>query len=338
MRTLYPYRTLAGDVTLTLGEPITDGGAARGSWRDPDVRVIDMSNLERRGWDTATFPIELIGPPSELRDRIADGGAPSAHVVVHCGYSNGRQAVELVPDHEGARWHGELSLDRPFWFGRLEVLGYITDSVEVGDNRVIGVADRWQVQLDDLPRSPVSGALTVVWRNFDDKDVEPAVLATVRGEPYYHLLDPNEPVLFLNSAFPGLEPLLRDRVRRPSTEQALHDQVRAAIATKFFIAAANAALAGVRREEGEPPEWPESEWQSELLQALFHRVYPKKSSDDALAETVAMLDSDDGAGQVQAMLINAVDQHVGSSRLLRLSINRLGLEPGADHDQPDEEE
>jgi hypothetical protein len=249
---------------------------------------------------------------------------------------SGRQAVDLEPDGDGTRWRGEIALDRPFWFGRIEVTGFITDTVGVGDNRIIGAANRWQLQLDDLPRSPVHGALTVVWRNFDDKDVDPSVLATMRGEPYYHFLDPNEPVLFLNVAFPGLEPLLRDRLRRPAAEQALHDQVRSTIATKFFIAAANTALSGVHQDEGEPPEWPDSDWQAELLQALFHRAFPKKSSDDALAETIAMLKSDDGAGQVQAMLISAVDQHVGSSRLLRLSISRLGLEPEAERQQEEQ--
>ena len=336
MRTLYPYAVLAGDVIMTLGEPMTDGDIARGSWRDADARIVDLSNLERRSWASATIPVEVVGPPTELRDRRDDGSEPRAHVVVHCGFTNGRQAVELTPDGDGTRWRGEISLDRPFWFGRIEVMGYITDTADVGDNRIIGIADRWQLQLDDLPRSPVRGALTVVWRNFDDKDVDPPVLGTMRGEPYYHFLDPNEPVLYLNAAFPGLEPLLRDRSRRPAPEQALHDQVRATIATKFLVAAANAALSGVRQEEGEPPEWPDSDWQAELLQALFHRAFPKKSSDDALAEAIAMLGSDDGAGQVQTMLISAVDQHVGSSRLLRLSINRLGLEPEAEHDQEEE--
>lgn len=336
MRTLYPYRVLAGDVTMTLADPMTDGDIARGSWRDTDARVVDLSNLERRSWATATIPVELVGPPTELRDRRTDGHDPRAHVVAHCGFTNGRQTVGLEPNGDGSRWRGEIVLERPFWFGRIEVMGYITDTVDVGDNRIIGITDRWQLQLDDLPRSPVHGALTVVWRNFDDKDVDPPVLATMRGEPYYHFLDPQEPVLYLNVAFPGLEPLLRDRSRRPAPEQSLHDQVRATIATKFFVAAANAALAGVRQEDGESPTWPDSDWQTELLQALFHRAFPKKSSDDALAEAVAMLASYDGAGQIQAVLISAVDQHVGSSRLLRLSIGRLGLEPEADHELEEE--
>ncbi|MBW9205378.1 hypothetical protein KV097_05420 [Mumia sp. zg.B17] len=336
MRTVYPYPILAGDVTITLGHPTTDGDLARGSWRDPDARVVDMSNLERRNWSTVDIPVEMVGPPTELRDRIRDGGDPRAHVVVHCSFTNARQAFELAPDSDGSRWRGRISVDRPFWFGRISAAGYITDHVPAGKHRIVGIADSWHVYLDDLPRSPVRGALTVVWRDFDDRDVDPPVLTTVKGEPYYHFLDPNEPVLFLNAAFPGLEPLLRDRSHRPLGEQSLHDQVRATIATKFFLAAANAALGAVRHEDGEAPAWPDSDWQSDLLQTLFHHAYPKKSSDDALAEVMAMLDSDDGAGQVQSTLISAVDRHVGSSRLLRLGISRLGLEPEAEHEQEDE--
>src|SRR4051812_29423056 len=104
MRTIFPYPVLAGDVTMTLGEPRTDGDIARGHWRDADARIVDLSNLERRSWATATIPVELVGPPTELRDRRADGTEPRAHVVVHCGFTNGRQAVELDWDADGSRW------------------------------------------------------------------------------------------------------------------------------------------------------------------------------------------------------------------------------------------
>jgi hypothetical protein len=338
MRTIYPYETLAGDVTLALGDAETDGHAARGAWRDTDERVLDLSNLERAAWSTASIPVEVVGPPTELQERRAAGGNPTAHIVVQCGFTNTRQAYELTEDTDAARWRGEIHLDREFWFGRVEVSTYITDRVPTGEERVVGVADTWAVLLDDLPQSPVRGELTVVWRDFDDKDVDPPFLASAKGEPYYHFLDPHEPVLYLNVAFPGLEPLLRDRSgRRPAGEQALHDQVRVGIATKFLLAAANAALSSVGAEDGEPPSWPESDWQTELLESLLRRAYPKRAAEDALAEVVALLGTEDGAGQVQNLLISSVDQHVGANRLLKLSIKALGLEPEADIQGEDEQ-
>jgi hypothetical protein len=324
MRTLHPYPVLSGDVKLALAEPYADGEPARGAWRDLDGRTIDLTSLEKGGWATATIGVELVGPPSELEDRRRGGGAPQAHVLVHCGRTNARQSVTLVPDATGSRWRGEITLSRAFWFGRIEVSAHITDLV-AGERRLIGDAERWAIDLDDLPNSPLRGSLTVLWRNFELKDVEPAFLSASKGEPYFHFIDPDQPILFLNFGFEGLEPMLRDG-RRPQAEQALHDQVRSTIATKFFLAAANAALSGVRQEPDQPPEWPDSAWQRELLEVLFHRAFPRLSPNDALAHVIEMRRTEQGAGTVQNDLIGAVDHQVGSSRFLRRGIQLMGLD------------
>lgn len=338
MKTLYPYEILSGDVDLNVRDATTDGHPARGAFRDPDRLLIDLSNLERSNWLTATLPVEVVGPPTELSDLRSAGRDPLAHVLAECGHTNVRQSFPLREDPDTGRWVGELRLDRAYWFGRIDITAYITDRVDGHANRVIGRTALWQIILDDLPRSPVHGALTVIWKNFDLSDVEPAFLAHARGEPYYHFLDPSEPVLYLNSAFQGLEPVLRDRSsRRTAAEQALHDQVRVGIASKFLVAAANAALANVRKEEGELAEWPESDWQKELLQALLHRAQPKLAAQDALEEVLVMMRSEDGAGSVQNMLISAVDQQVGANRLLKLSIKNLGLEPDSETDTEEEQ-
>jgi hypothetical protein len=328
---VYPYKTLSGDVELVLSDVQTDGNPARGAFRDPEGLDVDLSNLERAAWATATLSVEVVGPPTELSERRNGGGAPVAHVLAQCGFTNVRQSFPLTEDPDTGRWIGVIRLDRDFWFGRVNVAAYISDRVEAHDYRLIGSAAQWQILLDDLPRSPVHGALSVIWKNFDLADVEPTFISRAKGEPYYHFLDPNEPVLYLNSAFPGLEPLLRDRTsRRTAAEQALHDQVRVGIASKFLVAAANTALANVRKEEGEPAQWPESPWQMELLQALLHRAYLKRASDDALEEVLALMRSENGAGSVQNLLISAVDQQIGANRLLKLSIKNLGLEPDSE--------
>lgn len=329
MREIYPYVPLSGDVTLQIGDVELDGLPA-GIWTDVAGRAIDLSNSERAKWTHLRAPVTLVGPPSELAERRANGGDPKAYVLVHCGFTNARQSVLLKPEGDGSRWVGNLELERAFWFGKIEVEAHVTDLVAPADVRRIGSADIWTLQLDDLPDAPISGALTVRWADFEDKEPKPPCLKEAAGEPYFHHIDPREPVLYLNSAFPGLEPLLRNGPRPPA-EQALHDQVRSAIAVKFFMAAASAALAALEDpEEGDVPEWPKSDWQKDLLEGLFRRMYPKRSAEDALAEVLTRLKTEDGAGAVQNMLIRAVDQQVGASRLLRSSIKSLGHKPEAD--------
>jgi len=325
MREVYPYETLGGDVALLVGDIEIDGQAAP-TWAENEGRQIDLSHPEKAGWKSLRVPVTVMGPPTELEARAKAGGAPRAHVVVQCGFTNARQSVALAPDGDGNRWIGDLEMDRRFWFGRVEVAAFITDEVD-GRRRMVGWADRWSILLDDFPDSPVRGALTVKWRNFDDKETDPPSLAAAKGEPYFHLIDPNQPVLYLNSAFPGLEPLLGNRSgRRDHSEQALHDQVRSMIATKFFLGAANAALAGVEVDEDGGCNWPQSEWQRELLEALLHRAFPKRAAADALEEVMALRRTDDGAGIVENLLITAVDRHVGAARLLKLSIRNLGTD------------
>jgi predicted NUDIX family NTP pyrophosphohydrolase len=329
MRTIFPYDTLSGDVSLTLGDPYADGKPAKGAFPDFDGRAINLTQLETAAWNTLELEITVNGPPTELGDRRNAGGDPRAHVVVHCSFTNGRQAVAMTQTG-GSKWTGTVEVNRADWFGKMEMAAYITDLVD-GERRLIGLSDRWQVLLDDLPRTPVHGAMTVTWKNFDAAEVEPKFLAGSKDEPYYHHIDPNEPVLYLNSGFEGLRALLNDvQGRREPPEQALHDQVRSMIATKFFLAAANAALASVRKEQGDPPDWPDSEWQRELLEVLLQRAFPKQSGEDALAEVAALLESEDGAGRLENMLIAAVDKQVGASRLLKLSIRRLGMDPGVE--------
>jgi hypothetical protein len=330
MREVFPYPPLSGDVTVHLGDVLLDDLPAD-VWADVSGRTLDLSHAERAKWRHLRVPVTVVGPPSEIAGRRVDGGDPRAHLVVQCGPTNARQSVRLEVDASGARWTGVLELERPFWFGRIEVAAHITDLIAENDARRIGSSEIWQIQLDDLPASPVSGELTVRWANFDEKEPTPAILADAAGEPYYHYLDSSEPVLYLNLAFPGLEPLLRDGVRAPA-ERAVHDQVRSMIATKFFLAAASAALTSIAGE-GDPdaaPEWPDSDWQRDLLVALLRRMYPKQSADDALREVRDQLKTEDGAGAVETTLIRAVDQQVGASRLLRTAIEALGLRPEAD--------
>ena len=99
------------------------------------------------------------------------------------------------------------------------------------------------------------GSIAVQWVDFAN-DAERG-LKSFKDDPHHLRLDPDAPVLYLNSGFDGLEALLGDRKRRPRAEQAMHDSTRVNIASDAWQAMFVTALDAVEVDpETGMPEWP----------------------------------------------------------------------------------
>jgi hypothetical protein len=324
MRMLYPYPTLVGDVDLYVRSATIDGQAVPSDFLEPDRRLLAIAGIGRDSWDIARVKIEVTAPQTEIKDFISKDAKPTALSILHGGATNMRRGVQLQSDPANpARWTGVVELDRPHWYGRLELTARVVATVDGVRGRVIGEAHPWAVALDDLPRPPVHGNIPVRWDNFKEPESLPE-LTTVADQPFFVHLDVDQPVLYLNDGFSGLRPLLEDRARRPRDAQVLHDQTRVTFASAAWTAMFESALAAAAEvtEPGEP-EFPSEEWERNVLEILLARMYQERTPEDALDEVVRLLRQGDGFGTVQSRLAAAVSEQVGGPRLLRGSINRL---------------
>ena len=323
MKALFPYPTLFGDVTVTIGDITVDDETVAGRV-DVDQRTVSFHGLARAEWETARIPVVVSAPPTE----VADAKDVICIAVVNCGPTNTRISVLLTEDSTSpGRWNGNLELDRDYWYSRAELRCAVVASVEGTANRRIGEAAVWTLQFDDLPNRPVNGAIKITWVDFNDPGDKPW-LKRYADNYVYLSIDSDEPQLFLNRGFDGLEQLLADR-RRRHLDRALHDQTRASIAQATWTSLFNAAIGSVEvDEETGEPNWPTGEWQRAVLEALLARMYLDKSAIEALRDAWSARSTPEGSGTLQALLGPAAATQVKAPRLLREGIRFIlnGLE------------
>ena len=321
MKALFPYQTLFGDVTVTIGEITVDDETIKGRI-DADHRTISLHGLARADWETARIPLVVNAPPAE----IAEAKDVVCIAVTNCGPTNTRTSVPLQKDpNSPGRWTGTLELDRDYWYSRADLRCAVVATVDDTSNRLIGEADIWTLLFDDLPNRPVNGAIKITWVDFDNPGDKPW-LKRYADNYVYLSIDPDEPQLFLNRGFDGLEQLLADR-RRRHLDRALHDQTRASIAQATWTSLFNAAIGSVELdEETEDPTWPSGEWQRAVLEVLLTRMYPDKSLNEALRDAWSARLTPEGSGTLQALLGPAAATQVKAPRLLRDGIRVISNE------------
>ncbi|MDE0613145.1 MAG: hypothetical protein OXI32_01890 [bacterium] len=315
MKALFPYETLFGDVTLEVAEVRIDDEIVADQI-EVDSCTVDLRHIERADWKSAEISVVAHAPPAEIivaRDVMCVA-------VVNCTSTNHRIFLTLTPNSNSpGHWEGNISIEREFWYSHAQLRACVTATVDSISHRLIGTSETWTLRYDDLPYRPVNGAIKVTWVDFSEPE-EKQYLRHHRENYMYLSLDPEEPQLFLNRTFEGLEQLLADRGRR-GHDRALHDQTRASIADKTWSALFNAAINAVEAdEETGVLDWPPIEWQCSVLKALLARMYPDKSADDALREAWLARMSPELPGMLQEHLSPAAAMQARAPRLLRESI------------------
>jgi hypothetical protein len=331
VRPLFPYKTLFGDVKVSVPEVRIDGLPIPNRV-DVDQRVIDLSRLERADWETAAISVVVDAPPAEMADALN----PVCMAVINCGPTNTRSST-VLDQHtvDIGRWTGVLHLERPYWYAQAAVRCGVVASVEGTDHRLIGWGDAWTISFDDLPSRPVNGAIKITWVNFSSPGDDKQYLRRHTDSYLYLSLDQDEPQIFLNQGFEGLEQLLADR-RRRGADKALHDQARAAIADKTWAALFNTALAAVQQDDvTRESTWPDIEWQRAVLEVLLPRMYPAKTLDEALQEAWSSRNAADNPGTLQEHLALASAVQSKANRLLRDGIRAISFGPSAADEESD---
>src|SRR5687768_1074611 len=113
MTRLYPYPTLFGDLTLTVGTVRIDGAKPDAPVVDVDSDAVDLFLVDRKDWSKVTIDVEAAGPPSGVQ-KLDDASANLLLVAVaHCGPTNARVAAPMTRSTaDPARWSGTVELPR----------------------------------------------------------------------------------------------------------------------------------------------------------------------------------------------------------------------------------
>jgi hypothetical protein len=319
MKRLAPYPVLVGDVVLDVRQARVDDLALNLSMISTAQRAIALHTVERAEWETARFSVRMNAPQAELT------AGPWSNVVCLAVLAerrtNTRTVTRLLEDGPGT-WAGEVMLNRDLHVGRAELTGQLVATVHGVGGRAIGATDEaWVIDLKE--RTPARDkSVKTVWADFGDE--RNPHLHAFRGDPWTVEAVGEEPTLYLNRAFDGLESLLRSG---RGADKAARDAIASQIATDVWSSLFNAAVYTAQIDDGRV-EWPGG-WQEVTLRRMLPDVFPDRSADDALAEIANRRLSGDGGGDLQTRMLHAVAKQAKLPRnlggLIRV-VRRIGQE------------
>lgn len=296
MKRLVPYRVLAGQVSLDVHEVRLDDVALPFATISQAQRVVALHTVERSEWDTARLSVRLRTPRHELESGTWSD--VSCFAVLSERKTNVRISTPLREESPGL-WTGDVVLHHDRHVGQAELTAHVIGTVDGVRGRVIGTADaRWTIDLQ--ARIPVrTKSVKTVWADFGDE--RNPHLHPFRSDPWTVEAVGEEPVLYLNTGFEGLEALLKSN---RTADHAAREAIAAQIASDVWTALFNAAVYAVQSEDGHP-EWPGG-WQEATLRRLLPDIFPDLSPDDALTEIATRRQTGDGGGDLQTRLLHAV--------------------------------
>jgi hypothetical protein len=318
---LFPYDTLAQEPSFQVTEVRVDG-TGKPSLFNKEESSINLFNASER-WRRVELDLELTAERHIVEEFESANGELSVVAVANCVPTNARQPVRLRrSEYDPGRWEGTLELDRDNFRGRVLVSPILTATVGGINHRRVGTATGWTLHFDEPESLRLQGTIRVRWVNFKAEEADP--LAKQFPEAT-HLVWFGAgialPEVWLNSAFDGLEPLLRDRTDRRGVEKGLHDMQRLSIARGVWMALVADALAAVRAEAGDDeviePDWPETEWQAEVLQRVLQKIAPGKSDRELLSLAATEWREHPGAAEFYPRAEAVVGDLIGANETLR---------------------
>jgi hypothetical protein len=319
MRRISPFPVLVGEVSLEVREARLDDHPLPYNMLSSTQRVVALHQVERENWRTAELSVEIRAPEHEL--GLGPWRDIACVAVLSERRTNTRTVVPLRMQRPG-EWQGEIQLHRDHHRGRAELTGQVISTVDGVPGRVIGtVQDRWTV---DLQATAPARRDEIKARWLDFRDERNPQLHPFKNDPWTVEAAGDEPVLYLNRGFDGLEPLLNgDR----TSDRPAREAVAAQVAVDVWMVLFNAAAYHAEADE-DVPGWPGG-WREATLRRMLPAVFPERSPNDALVEVVNRRRSGDGGGDLQTRLLNAAAKQARMPRylggLLR-TINRTGQE------------
>lgn len=296
MRKLFPYPVLVGEVDLEIRQARLDDVPVEFSMISASQRTVALHEIERTSWQTAVLEVRARVPRREL-----DSG-PWTNVTYAAMLferrTNVRTVFSLTPEQSGS-WVGEVVLHRDRHLGRAELAVQVVGTVGGVDGRLIG-QDRNPWTIDLLASTPAKKhGVKMVWVDFSSE--ENAHLLPFRTDPWAVDTSGDEPTLYLNKRFEGLEALLGSG---RAADRDVQNLLLSHIAKDTWTTLFNSAVQSVQTDDRGRPEWPGG-WRENTLRRMLPDILPDHSPDDALKEIVTRLSNDDGGGDLHTRVLHA---------------------------------
>ena len=321
--TLFPYPVLETDPTLRLSNPTVEGQPAALLRREYHVDLSELAD----GWKDARINARVQVPVEELETM----GVRQYEVVLtlHCGPTNLRSTVTLEPSggERSGQWTGSLAVQGAMIRDHASIYATVTGTVGDVPYRWLGRSREVSVDLH-APRAfdTTGGQVPVIWRDFSKADErQNPIDSSLHDEmSFVDMSLPEGPVIYLNSRVPGLRRLLDMRTGRTRNERAVREAALDLVAMPAIVSMANVALAAAGPPEtGGEAQWPDGDWQQDVLRGVLPLMYPDRDPDAALAVAVRALMSGEDAQDVQSRLLGAAARLVKATHHVRGVIRTL---------------
>ena len=321
--TLYPYKTLKSELTFDLGTPVLDE-IPSGSLRQLESRAV-YAFQPTFPWQCVRLPVSVQIDTGLLEAYENEYGETAAMVVANCRPTNTRQSLLLEATEHG-QWEGTLELERDNYRERVELRALLAPRGGLLARKPVGLSMPWNVYFDEPPSFRLRGTLAVRWVDFKSLD-EKSLANEFPDSTHVVSFDGGMPEILLNTSFPGLEPILKDQRSRRGTDKALHDMQRTSIARSAWMVLVGDALVAVKNgDDDEPPDWPDEDWQREVLQIILHSIEPSKSDAELLRMVVEDWRSHPGASVFYSRAEAIIGDIVKANETLRRFAQNYGQE------------
>jgi hypothetical protein len=277
MEIIFPYETMEQPLGVRFYHPRLDGVPIVPSPPIGEERILKLYEVPSK-WQKLELDVEITTERQHVIDFERESGKFELVIVAHCRPTNSRQTFRPPRSEvDSTRWEGVLELDRDNFRDRVELRTILTSSRDDTPCRPVAFGDSWTVHLDEPASLRLRGTLPVKWVHFKASDA-PALAQQFADSTHVVSLDGDLPAIWLNADFEGLEPLLKDRKDRRSSDKALHDMQRLSIARSVWMALVSDSMAAIPPIEGdEEPTFPETEWKAEVLRRLLPEIEPAQS-------------------------------------------------------------
>lgn len=321
---IFPYPTIRGGIELKVTEIRADGEVIR---VDPALLAegtLEIGQLGLSDWQRLSLAMDVQAQPSALEVYEQEHGRVALTLVASCRPSNVRQALRCDRSTIGPScWSAIFDLDRANFRERIVLQGILTGQANGVVHRPVAFTNRCSVYSDPSDSFKVAGALRVTWCDFKSASAPP-VAKQFPDVPYVVDLDKSLPEIGLNSSFEGLEPLLRDSKDRTRMEQALHDSTRMSIARSVWLTLLCDSMSAIHGgEDGEDPEWPEREWQSEVLRRVLPEIDFSRTEAELLRLAASEWRTHPGSAAFLSRAEAAIGELIQANKSLRKTTQAL---------------
>ncbi|MEW1719490.1 hypothetical protein [Streptomyces sp. NPDC093109] len=314
---VFPYRTLAGEVSLRVTAVKQDQYKVDTSAFSNDERVVALHQLEREDWKRARISVAATLPVREL-DEGPWQDVTVVAVLTEKATNVRRTAVLQRERRDSGAWAGHIRLWRDAHRSQAELSVTVTATVDDVPGRVIGGSEEnWVIDLTS--RTPVRRReLHIDQVNFVKGPYE--WLHAYKDAPWLVETSGDIPTVRINTGFEGVSELLNSG--GSPLEQAVRDMLAAQIATDVWTAVFHSTVSDLEPDDEGYPQWPGG-WRDTVLRGMLSDVLPGLSASDALNEIHVRRQESSGWSELQPRINHAATRRARVARNLGTALRVL---------------